>query len=247
MEILITGGLGDFFAVECVMTDVEKKSVRKIHLATPSAKFILQAISYHQYFSSVEIINHFTPEEISQNTSSKYCIHSIVEMNQVLKKMNRIQLSFAVVRDFSILKIFPEIRSGTRRYQSHAFNFPRVVCDIVVDTESPNDFRMKNRSFTQLEIELVKKYAADRETIFLDVRNNSFEFFVSRVLGCREFVGIDSAASVLAAIDKKENFPQKKIFVRSRNPVWYKNRACWYATTDFSFSESFNLGVINDK
>lgn len=247
MEILITGGLGDFFAVESVMTDSEKSSVKKIHLATPGAKFILQAIKYHSCFSCVDVVSHFTPEEIARHTTSGYCIHSIAEMNQTLKRLGRDELA-RDVQDFSILRVFPEIRKGKRRYHSHGFGFPRTSCDLVVDTASHSgDFRISERAFTDEEIGLVKKYAAKRETIFLDVRKHTFEYFVSHVMGCREFIGIDSSASVLAVIDKRENYPGKKIFVRSRNKAWYRNRGNWYAMKDFSFGESFTLEAINGE
>jgi hypothetical protein len=232
-KILFTGGLGDIFAVESWMSDAEKFAVREIYLATPGAKYIKEALAYHYLWSKLPITEILTREQIFKSSPSKYCIHSFKELVNVC---NSLQIAPPHPRtiDMSIIKIFSEIRSGERKWNGFGFAFPRIECDLVCDfITTSGDFRISGRSFTQPEIDLVKG-KNNRNIIELREGKTTFEEYVGLTLGCREFIGIDSAASVLAAIDKV-NFPDKKIFIRSTNKTWYNHRECWYPPKSLDF------------
>lgn len=243
-KILFTGGLGDILSVEARMTDSEKYAVREIYLATPGAKFIKTALSYHHLWSKLPITEILTREQIFQFAPSKYCIHSLAELTNVCRTANVIQPPNGI-KDFGIIKIFAEIRANQRPWNGSGFAFPRMECDLVCDFETTSgDHRINNRSFTQPEIEAVIKYAKDndRKIMILGEGKTTFDEFVGYTLGCREFIGVDSAASILAVIDKV-SFPKKKVFVRSNNGAWYAHRMEWYApqALDFFYDKEYKI------
>src|SRR4030042_3154358 len=200
-RILFTGGLGDVLAVEARMSDAEKFSVKEIYLATPGAKFIKEALSYHYLWSKFPITEIITRDQIFNYSPSKYCIHSLRELMDVCN-LAHLDPPPAKLIDMSIIKIFGEIRSGQRPWTGSGFAFPRTKCDLVCDfITTSGDFRINNRSFIQIEIDRVKEYAEKNDLSITELREGktTFEEFVGLSLGCREFIGIDSAASIIAA------------------------------------------------
>lgn len=241
-KILFTGGLGDILAVESRMTDAEKFAVKEIYLATPGARFICMALAYHYLWYKVPIIDIISREQITQYAPSRYCIHTLNELNNVCISA-RIPQPPQGIQDFSIMRIFAEIRSGQRPWTGSGFAFPRVKCDLVCDfATTSGDYRINDRNFSLPEIDAVKEYAKNNNLSIKEIGEGktTFEEFVSFTLGCREFIGVDSAASVLAAIDKVR-FPDKKIFVRSNNKAWYNHRGEWYppAAMDFFYGSKY--------
>lgn len=239
-KILFTGGLGDVLAVEARMSDAEKYAVREIYLATPGAKFVKEALKYHYLWHDKPVREILTREQIAQHAPSKYCIHTLAELVQVCAKAGQ-PIPPAGLVDMGIIRIFGEIRAGSRPWRGSGFAFPRYECDLVVDfATTSGDYRIQNRAFTEEEKDAVMEYAWRREVTELGEGKTTFDEFVGFTLGCREFIGVDSAASVLAAIDKI-SFPQKKMFVRSNNKAWYNHRGEWYppAAMDFFFGEEF--------
>lgn len=241
-RVLFTGGLGDIFAVEARMTDAEKYAVREIYLATPGAKHIKTALSYHYLWSKYPVTEILTKEQIAQHAPSKYCIHSMTELSTVCRNIGEIVPS-PDTKDMSIIKIFGEIRSGQRPWNGSGFAFPRIKCDIACDfSTTSGDWRIQGRNFTEEEIKKVDQYAKNSglKMVILGEGRTTFEEYVGYTLGSREFIGVDSAASVLAAIDKV-TFPEKKIFIRSNNKAWYNHRAEWYppAAMDFFFGQEY--------
>jgi hypothetical protein len=234
-KILFTGGLGDIFTVEARMTDAEKFAVREIYLATPASKFIKQALKYHYLWSKYPVTDILTREQIFKFAPSKYCIYSLSELIKVCKTIN-ITYPSGKITDMSIIKIFGEIRVGQRPWNGSGFAFPRIKCDLVCDFMTTSDWRNLNRSFTQSEIDRVKEYAKKNNRIISELGEGktTFEEYVGLTLGCREFIGVDSAASVLAAIDKV-SFPEKKIFIRSVNKAWYNHKTSWYPPNALDF------------
>jgi hypothetical protein len=235
-KILFTGGLGDILAVEARMSDAEKFAVREIYLATPGAKFIKEALAYHYLWNKFPITEILTREQIFNFSPSKYCIHSLRELIDVCNLANLPQPPPKII-DMSIIKIFGEIRAGQRPWNGSGFAFPRMQCDLVCDfITTSGDFRINNRSFTQSEIESVREYTKENklQIIELGEGKTTFEQFVGYTLGCREFIGIDSAASILAVMDKA-NFPEKKVFVRSNNKTWIVHRPEWYCPKAMNF------------
>ena len=235
-KVLFTGGLGDVLAVEARMTDAEKYAVKEIYLATPGAKFIKQALAYHYLWEKLPVTEILARDQIFQHSPSKYCIHTLHELIAVCKAA-KIQLPPAGIVDMGIIKIFAEIRANQRPWNKSGFAFPRIKCDLACNLATTSgDFRISNRNFTPQEIEAVKEYAHDNKLIMVELAESktTFEEFVGLTLGCREFIGVDSAASVLAAIDKV-TYPDKKIFVRSNNKTWVTHRAEWYPPKAMDF------------
>ena len=241
-KILFTGGLGDIFAVEARMTEAEKYGAREIYLATPGAKFVRQALAYHYLWDKLPITEIMTREQILKHAPSKYCIHNLAELTTTCKAAGLPMPPNGVI-DMGIIRTFTEIRAGQRPWSGSGFAFPRTKCDLACDFVSTSgDTRINNRSFTLLEIAAVREYAQQNKLTIMELGENKTTFaeYVGYVLGCREFIGIDSAASVLAAIDKV-TFQDKKIFVRSNNKAWYAHRSQWYPpqSMDFSYGSEY--------
>lgn len=233
-RILFTGGLGDVLSVEARMTDVEKYAVREIYLATPGARFVKEALKYHYLWHDKPAKEVLTREQIFEHAPSKYCIHSLDELRKVCNTAGVAQPPVGVV-DMGIIKVFGQIRSGQRPWNGSGFAFPRIECDLVCDfATTSGDHRIESRNFTDEEKKAVLEYAGDRHMAIIGEGRTTFDEFVGYVLGCREFIGVDSAASILAAIDKV-NYPDKKIFVRSNNKAWYAHRAEWYPPQAMNF------------
>jgi len=241
-KILFTGGLGDIFSVESRMSDQEKYAVKEIYLATPGAKFIKQALQYHCLWCDLPVTEILTREQIFELSPTKYCIHSLSELITVCRN-NKLTLPPNDIVDLGIVKIFSEIRQNRRPWNGSGFAFPRIKCDIAFDQKtSSGDHRIDNRNFSEEEISKVRKYAKENKLSLIELGEGktTFEEYVGYVLGCREFIGVDSAASILAAIDKV-TFPEKKMFVRSNNKAWYVHRGEWYppAAMDFFFDKEY--------
>ena len=241
-KILFTGGLGDVLAVEARMTEAEKYGAREIYLATPGAKFVRQALSYHYLWNKLPIKEILTREQIFKYAPSKYCIHSLLELTTVCRT-NRLTMPPDGVVDMGIIKIFAEMRSGQRPWSGSGFAFPRIECGLACDFASTSgDTRINNRAFSVEEMNRVKDYAEKNKLEIKELGEDktTFDEYVGYVQGCREFIGIDSAASILAAIDKV-TFPGKRIFVRSNNKAWYAHRSQWYppSAMDFSFNSEY--------
>lgn len=240
-KILFTGGLGDILAVEARMSNSERFAVKEIYLATPGAKTIMTALKYHYLWRDLPVKEILTKEQIQKYAPSKYCIHSLNELNNVCITANATMPPPGLI-DMSIIKIFGEIRSNQRPWAGSGFAFPRYECDLVCDLATTSgDSRIKNRNFTSEEIGRVKEYAGKRKVIYLGEGNTTFDEFVGYTLGCREYIGVDSASSVLAAIDKVY-FKGKKIFIRANNPAWYNHRASWYPpdALDFFYASEYS-------
>ena len=241
-KILFTGGLGDVISVEARMTDQEKYAVKEIYLATPGAKFVRQALAFHHLWDKVPVKEILTREQIFQHAPSKYCIHSLVELTATCCTAGVAAPPLGVV-DMNIIKIFAEIRQNLRPWNGSGFAFQRTRCDIAADfTTTSGDHRINNRNFTPPEIAAVKKYAKENRLSLIELGEGktTFDEFVGYTLGCREFIGVDSAASILAVIDKVV-FPEKKVFVRANNKAWYAHRAEWYApgAMDFFYGSEY--------
>ena len=235
-KILFTGGLGDIFSVESRMTDAEKFSVREIYLATPGAKFIKQALKYHYLWADIEPIEVLTKDQIKNFSPSRYCIHTLPELVSVCKAAGISEPPSGIV-DMGIIRIFADIRTNRRPWNKSGFAFPRVKCDIAFNPATTSgDYRISNRNFTESEIVAVKEYAQKNELEIKELGEGitTFEEYVGYTQGCREFIGVDSAASILAAIDKV-TFKDKKIFIRSQNKTWYAHRAEWYPPDAMDF------------
>jgi hypothetical protein len=241
-KVLFTGGLGDVLSVEARMTDAEKYAVREIYLATPGAKFIREALSYHYLWSKYPIVELLTREEIFSYSPSKYCIHNMPELIKTCKIAGKPTVPNNVV-DMGIIRIFSEIRAKKRPWNQSGFAFPRRKCDIAFDPiTTSGDHRIINRSFTEPEIIKVREYAVKNKLNIVELGEGktTFDEYVGYVRGCREFIGVDSAASILAVIDKV-TFPEKKVFVRSNNAAWYNHRSEWYApdAMDFFYDKEY--------
>ena len=233
-RILFTGGLGDVLSVEARMSDAEKYAVKEIYLATPGSRFVKEALKYHYLWHDKPIKEVLTREQIFEHAPSKYCIHSIDELRRVCVAAGAAQPPVNTV-DMGIIRIFAQIRAGVRPWNGSGFAFPRYECDLVCDfATTSGDFRINDRNFTEEEIDAVMRYSGKRKVTVLGEGLTTFDEFVGYVLGCREFIGVDSASSILAAIDKV-HYPDKKIFVRSNNKAWYAHRAEWYPPQAMNF------------
>lgn len=241
MNFLFTGGLGDVISVESRLTDAEKSAVRNIYLATPAENYIRELLRIHTFWASLPVHTLLSREEIQAAAPGKFCVTSLADANNCLRRFNRAPLPHNTF-DASIFRIFFELRSGARRYERSGFMFERKECNLFFHAATNANYEgSTNRNFTEAEKQRVYEYAEKKGLEIFSPQDGvtTPKEFYARAMGCKEFIGCDSSASIIAAIDKKENNPQKKIFVRSNNPTWYRHRAEWYATTDFYFGGEY--------
>lgn len=226
MKVLFTGGLGDFFTCEAHMTLPEKRSIRTIYLATPAAMFIREALKMHSMWAGIPVIEAITRDELTQ--LGKSCMLSLNDTNNHMAKLKKPQLLGSVM-DMSISKIFGQIRLGQRKYNCTGIVLNPQKCPAVLDSVTGSNYMAYNykREFTEHELlKIRERYGQGLQRV--GVGHTTLAQAISLTAGCEEFIGIDSAMSVIAAISSRECGRKKRIFVRSENPHLLRNKISYY-------------------
>lgn len=246
--ILLTGGVGDIFAIESLMTDEERQSIDCIFYATRAAKPCMELFSglttfprlkkqalLWKNFSSIFGFNS------KEQLIDKLCAYQPEDLQKTVKKL------ISGVEDWSIAKIFPESREYT--YSSFIktnltcikkFNLPKTYYCIC--PSSSNDKRDNKRDYNQIDwrhtLEILKSknivgvvlnngndyIPFEKELINLN-NKTSIQEAVEIVKSASGYIGIDSALSVIAA----KTMDKENIFIKSLNDHCYRWTHVYYS------------------
>lgn len=241
-KIFITGGIGDFIALESFFTDGMRRNLRQIYYATNKESFLREIVP------SLKPYSHIQQFGVWNDFSNFWCFYS---KTGCLKKMKAINIDPDIglmeSEDWSIEKIFPKITSGSLKYNNSSFlnehrdiagfNLPKdyyCICPFSSDKNDPaRDFSVKDWKFT---INFLKKIKMEGVVLnygddivpdgFIDLSNKTT--FMESVQILKKAQGafmINSALSVVAA--KIFNYPN--LLIKSTSGHCYSNKHIYYA------------------
>lgn len=233
----ISGGLGDFIAIESFLTLQEKEAVTGFFLFTRAAYLIQQIIKTHPIWKDLPITIPFSPSEIrSFNTYAFFRPSSVYKLtHSPLERFGYLQDCL----DFSGDRLYPDILGGYRDFTESLFKIP--VMDnppsCVIDPASAADDRAirKGRNLNDTEISnLLENYPGAK---FVGPNTTNLMDALSMVQGTHVFRGIDSAMSVLAA----RCLGKKDIIVKTINPIYLKWKKIYDPFDRVTTVESFEI------
>ena len=111
-SILLTGGVGDVFAVESLMTDNERESINCIYYATRAYKPCLDLFDKLPSFPEKQTViwkdfSRIFAFHNKQHLTDKLCAYQTNALQDIARKL------MEPIEDYSIQKIFPEDRPYT--------------------------------------------------------------------------------------------------------------------------------------
>ena len=214
----ISGGLGDFIAIESFLTLQEKEAVTGFFLFTRAAYLIRQLIEVHPIWKNLPVTIPFTPGEIrSFNTYSFFMISSVYRLTRSpAEKFGYLSGCF----DWSGDRLYPGILNGTRKFTESLFDiYPSTKTpQCVIDAASQADDRATRKGRNLTPVEITNTLTRYPDAQFVGSNAMSLIESMSLIKRTPVFIGVDSAMSVYAARCKDI----KKIVVKSVNPVYYK-------------------------
>lgn len=253
-SILITGGVGDAFTIESLMTDEERQSINCILYATRAAQPILQLFENLPSFPNLK-----TQAVIWKNFDKIFCFHNkkhitdklcAYQPNALQEITNKLM---EPVIDYSIEKIFTQPREYTYssfvRYKLTDINFALPANYYCVCPYSNNDKRnirrdynsndwdrtlhiLKSRGMYGVVINIGNELIPENPCLINLNNKTNIKEAVEVVKHAQGYIGIDSAFSVIAA----KIFPPENISIKSLNEHCYK-----YAHIYFKPLKSFDF------
>jgi hypothetical protein len=195
----ISGGLGDFIAIESFLTPDEKRAVTGFYLFTRAAAGIKTLIEAHPIWQYLPVTIPFTPMEIrSFNTYAFFNIPSVFNITQSSPgRFGYLQDCF----DFSGDALYPDILRGDRQYSQSLFDFsgiPNMKHSCVIDPESGADDRLvsKGRNLTDAEIQVI--LLSHPGAFFIGQGRTNLIEAMAAVQQSPVFCGVDSAMAAWA-------------------------------------------------
>lgn len=251
-KILVTGGVGDFFAIESMMSNDQKEALEAVYYATRSQKIIQSLLENHPSFPNLK-----THEIVYDDWSSRFCFINILEVRASISNPKILDN----VDDWSISRIFSLFHSKYLKYEicsflSHTFakvdrfNLPPTYITIapysINDKRNPRDFNEQDwKSLTDALIKnnligVVLNIGEDPVPNHPNIINlsnqTSIQESIEILRGSIGFVGIDSCLSVIAS----KMFNENNIFIKSANQ-WINQHLSAY------YSPRSNLQITHDK
>lgn len=236
---LITGGIGDFLAIEPFILQPDQK-VEVIYLATRGHNEIGR------------LLRATYPKIILKNAlpyfpTDRYCFITLSEVVDFLQKRSvQVPQNLSSGFDYSISRIFPQIENSTLRFSQSSyinntiadvkkFNLPSNFCAVVTastrDTNSANSGRNLSNDEIQNIVETIK---IPKICVFCLCKNphpgmkhlkgisvlESIE--IIKKASC--YAGVDSCLSVIVGFCMKGS----SIAIKSINDHLYNHRTCYY-------------------
>lgn len=207
MEILITGGIGDYFTLDAFMTEEVRKNITCIYYATPQAPHIINLAK--TVMPKVKNIN---------LTNNSHVFYRKEEVTQYLKYRRTIlPEEWNKVIDYSINAVFPILRSNdyqessflkTKLADISKFDLPKsyaLICPASTNHQPGRNFA--SWDWTNL-LPTIKKgvvlfkgphYKCPKNHKLIDFTNKTNLLESIEILkGASEYIGVDSCLSVLA-------------------------------------------------
>jgi hypothetical protein len=241
-SIVLTGGVGDIFALESYMTDAQREAVTTICWATNKRKII------QPLFEGLPSFPNLKDNLVVWDDFDKFWC--FLSKNECRQRLTDPPAPFEAAEDWSIVPKFDQFRrSGARstyssflRYRLADVSGLCLPVRYVVICPYSTDKRMQSRDFDDADWAATLYWLVKRETVgvvlntgtdfvpktgsLLDLSNGTTLAQAVEVLkGSRGYIGIDSSLSVLAA--KLFEFPN--LMIKSKNSHCYNNKSIYYA------------------
>lgn len=259
-NILITGGLGDFLAVDSFLTNEQKLKIKKIILATRAAKFIKSLFDHKNNFyknlKKVQVLDY----NFSKNPSfhSKKIAKEKIRMNKIF---------WDSVYDGSISNIFNLIRLKKLKFCESSFldlnaslkkfNLPKKF--VLILPFSTNQVNNK-RNFDEEDWKYLEYFLRTNNTMGVCIGTESKNIPPSRFLinlmkstsvaesiellkKSKGYIGIDSWLSVLAPKLFNENY----VYIKSNSKHCYRFSHVYFKPFSKYSCMFNNLRQINIK
>jgi hypothetical protein len=209
MDVLVTGGIGDWIALDAFLSSYDRASIKKVYYATRAANAIKDLLTDNPYYGLVE---HAVIQDTFQ--PGRNCFFSKAE---VLKANPHCRHLTDAVVDLSIMERFRFCHeyhgSSLIEWQLadvSRFNLPEVYC--VVCPSSTNDAAFHSaRNFDHEDWQTVQKYC-DIPVVVLNLEpiegihlatnlsgQTSLREAMEIVKGAAAYIGVDSCLCVLAS------------------------------------------------
>ena len=156
-NILLTCGIGDFFALECFLTKEEKESVQSILWASRARRALegMVSIVFPNLQQQIRLLDNFGPYG-----SDTFCINGFRELARF-----GIDYDPLKVKDYSIKGLIPQVLQKSRTYQGSTicqtdlcditqFDLPKTYC--VIHPYSRNAAEA-GRDLTEEELNIISK------------------------------------------------------------------------------------------
>jgi hypothetical protein len=244
--ILLTGGLGDVFAIEAHFPPTFYDHLRTILYATHKHAPIRQC--FQALPSGKPPVEH---RVVWSDFSSFFAFHTKPEVEKALRRRRGTAEALAVGRaaDFSICRTFPAIRSRVMRYQGSSFLKhtlapkppdlpPRyvAVCPYSSDKRfAGRDFddsdwqallgKLKENNLKGVVLNDAREFVPEDDSLLDYSARLSITEAIEVLKGAYAYAGIDSCLSVLAA----KLFPADKLTVKTVNGHCVNHRAVYFA------------------
>jgi hypothetical protein len=253
-SIVITGGIGDFFAIESFLSDSQRNTIEDVYYGTRAHKQIRLLFSslpnYPKLKRHVVIIEDFSNRGCFSHRHDMN-LEFFTRNNQDIERLRRWNIMTNHIADFSIADFFPNCSHGYRAYNNSSFLIHKLtdisrfilpenyiaICPYTVD-----DRRDSNRDFSKKDWDFVKDFLAKKKCfgVVLNIGNdpvpehplivnmsnqtNLLES-VEILKKANGYVGIDSALSVLAV----KIFKPPMLIVKSNNNHLFRWAKVYYA------------------
>jgi hypothetical protein len=244
-EIIITGGIGDFIALESHFPEHWRKNIKKIYLATRASTAIKQIISYLPQYKHAKI------ESLWNNFTNFFAFYNKKEVQNKLPKNN---IKWRKIKDWSISLKFPAIHYGYYRYHDSLlskvslanlskFKLPARYATIVFVSE--NDRRLKNREFSPKDfanllafLEKINlqgvivnrsKIKPPKHKLLIDLSNKTTileSLEIVKQSTC--YIGIDSCLAVFAA----RHLPPERVVIKCINKHAIEHRNIYFRNVE---------------
>ena len=255
-DILITGGIGDFIALESHFPSPMRDNLRTVYLATRAWSPIKTLIE--SAYKQVEC------QVIWKDFSSFFAFYN---KKEVREQVGRQELNWYSIHDWSISHRFPDIHYQHYPYNSSSYsayeladlsrlNLPDRYAVIVSISE--NDRRLKDQEFSDQDFEQTFAFLEKHNLVGIvlgrgDVQPPEHPRLVSLynqtsilesmevVKRARCYIGIDSCLAVFAA----RHLPGKKVLIKCVNEHALEHRQIYFrdAMLDNAITE-LGLGAL---
>jgi ADP-heptose:LPS heptosyltransferase len=260
-SIFLSGGLGDVFAIESFLSSDMRKKLNTVCYGTRKAASIKKCFEALKNYPSLK--NH---QIVWNDFSDFWCFMSKADCDAKMRQASvKRSKEMILSEDYSILQLFPRIRSGEFKYNYSSFLI-QTVADIgrfalpkrfVCVCPYSSDKRLESRDFSRSDWDLVLAFL-EKNGVAAVVLNDREEYVptsprivnlsgkttpmeaIEVLKASRAYIGIDSSLSVLAA----KRFTASQLSIKSFNDHCYINKEIYYAPlTDFKF---LNRGLSLD-
>jgi hypothetical protein len=244
--VFFSGGIGDVFALESYMTDSMRANLRAIYYGTRQYKPIQEAFSKLGNYPNL-----IKQHPVWTDFGSFWAFYSKTDCIRRMKSQHVIvDKEFFESADWSISKIFEEIKRGKRKYNGCSF-LKGVMADIshlklpqeyVVICPYSTDKRLVSRDFSKKDWNVVENYlsktgrigvvlnkgdyAVPESSRWINMSNKTSICESIEILKkARFYIGIDSCMCILAA----RHFYPANLFVKSVNKQFYNCQSIYCA------------------